>query len=107
MEMRDFLLARGSQQATPTTMAKRRAEQAPVGVTSNGILIVNVLGLLSARDAQKVRKALPTQLGNDWFVGTAVRGREVVKMLARFDDAAAEAAAQFAGRARRPQRKAK
>lgn len=88
------------------TMAKRRAEQAAVGVTSNGILIVNVLGLLSARDEKKLRKALPTQLGRDWFVGTAVRGREVVKMLARFDDAAAEAAAQFAAKRRTP-RKAK
>jgi|EndMetStandDraft_4_1072995.scaffolds.fasta_scaffold28276_2 hypothetical protein len=81
-------------------MAKRRAEQAPVGVTSNGVLIVNILGLLSAREAKKLRQALPVQFGDDWFVGTAIRGREVVRMLARLDDAAAEAAAQLAGRAR-------
>jgi hypothetical protein len=93
--------------AMPEHMAKRRAEQAPVGVTSNGVLVVNVLGLLSAREASKLRRALPTRLGADWFVGTAVRGGEVVKMLARFDDAAAEAAAQFAGRARRPAAKRK
>jgi hypothetical protein len=81
-------------------MARRRADQAPVGVTSNGVLIVNVLGLLSAREAQKLRRALPLRLGEEWFVGTAIRGREVVRMLARLDDAAAEAAAQLAGRAR-------
>jgi hypothetical protein len=88
-------------------MAKRRAEKAPVGVTSNGILVVNILGLLSAREAAKLRRALPIRLGDDWFVGTAIRGREVVKMLARFDDAAAEAAAQLAGRARRAPAKRK
>jgi hypothetical protein len=81
-------------------MARRRADQAPVGVTSNGVLIVNILGLLSAREAQKLRRALPLRLGEDWFVGTAIKGREVVRMLARFDDAAAEAAAQLAGRTR-------
>jgi hypothetical protein len=88
-------------------MSRRRAAQAPVGVTSNGVLIVNILGLLSAREAAKVRKALPTQLGKDWFVGTAVRGREVVKMMARFDDAAAEAVAQYAGRPQGVSRKRK
>lgn len=82
-------------------MARRRAEQASVAVTSNGVLIVNILGLLSAREAEKLREALPQRLGADWFVGTAIRGGEVVRMLARLDDAAAEAAAQLAGRARR------
>jgi hypothetical protein len=76
-------------------MARRRAEHAPVGLTSNGILIVNVLSLLSASEAAHVRRALPKQLGKDWFVGTAVPEREMAGMLSRLDDAAAEAAARF------------
>jgi hypothetical protein len=95
-------LSSGMRLALPKRMAKRRAEKASVGVTSNGILVVNVLSLLSATEASKLRSALPARFGTDWFIGTAVRGGDVVKMLVRFDDAAAEAAAQFAGRLRLP-----
>jgi hypothetical protein len=84
-------------------MARRRAEHAPVGLTSNGIVIVNVLSLLSEAEAANVRRALPPGLGTDWFLGTAVPANEVADMLSRLDDAAAEAAARFVSRAQKPQ----
>jgi len=78
-------------------MAKRRASQAPVGLTSNGVLLVNVLGLLDAQQAGKVRASLPARLGSDWFVGVALRGAENDRVFTRLDDAAAEVAAAIAG----------
>jgi hypothetical protein len=85
-------------------MAKRRAEQAPLGLTSNGILIVNALGLLDAREVSALRKALPGKLGSDWFVGVAVGARDVSQLVSRLDDAAAEGAALLAGRQKRTTR---
>lgn len=75
-------------------MARRRAQHAPAGLTSNGILLVNVLGLLSPKHLEQVRACLPGKLGNDWFLGVPVRGTDASEMLTRLDDAAAEAVAK-------------
>jgi len=84
-------------------MAKRRASQAPLGLTSNGLVVVNVLALLSERELKALRQALPSGLGNDWFVGAAVGVRAANQLLERMDDAAAEGAARVTSqRKRRP-----
>lgn len=77
-------------------MGKRRAEQAAAGLTSNGILLVNVLGLLDAAQIGRIRAQLPKKLlGADWFIGVAVSSAAEDQVLARIDDAAAEAVAKL------------
>ena len=78
-------------------MSRRRADQAPLGFTSNGILLVNVLAQISPERATALRKALPPEFGSDWFIGFAVDDRKSRAALARLDDAAAEAAARLVG----------
>ncbi|MFZ5889809.1 MAG: hypothetical protein ACOY0T_01965 [Myxococcota bacterium] len=78
-------------------MSRPRAHQAPLGFTSNGILLVNVLAQLSEAQAATLRAALPTQFGGDWFIGFAVDGTKARAALTRLDDAAAEAAARLVG----------
>ena len=79
-------------------MAKRRAALAPLGVTSNGVVVVNALALLEPKQAEQLRRALPK--GGDWFVAAAVSESQLDEALARFDDAAAEVAARFAAERR-------
>ncbi len=79
-------------------MAKRRADQAQLGLTSNGVVIVNVLGLIPADAANALRRALPRGLGKDWFIGAAVSEREASALWLRLDDAAAEGAARLGAR---------
>lgn len=86
-------------------MAKRRAANAPLGLTSNGLLLFNVLSFMAPAQAARLRRALPPELGSDWFLGTVVPKADVDPLLVRLDDAAAEAAARFAGR--RPRRAAR
>ena len=85
-------------------MAKRRAEKAPLGVTSNGVLVVNALALLAPREAERLRRALPKE--RDWFVAAAVPEAELDQVLARLDDAAAEAVARLAAARRAAPRRA-
>lgn len=87
-------------------MSRRRADQAPLGFTSNGILLVNVLSQLSKEHARALRKALPSKFGTDWFIGAAVDQTRTPAALARLDDAAAEAAARLvASEAKSPVKK--
>ena len=76
-------------------MPRRRADQAPLGFTSNGILLVNVLAQLSEAQAATLRKALPAEFGADWFIGVAVDPHSSRAALVRLDDAAAETAARL------------
>lgn len=62
--------------------------------------MVNVLGLLNAKELGSLRKALPRELGSDWFIGAAVAPREATKLMARIDDAAAEGAARLSAHQR-------
>jgi len=94
------LIFAGTPLAIVAPMAKRRADQAPLGLTSNGILLVNVLGLLDEKELGSLRKALPRELGRDWFIGAAVAPSEATKLMARIDDAAAEGAARFSAHQR-------
>lgn len=89
-------------------MSRRRADQAPLGFTSNGLLLVNVFAQLSRERAAALRKALPPEFGNDWFIGVAVDATRARAALTRLDDAAAEAAARLVGgdvKAEQPARK--
>lgn len=78
-------------------MARRRAEKAPLGFTSNGVVVVNALTFLAPREAERLRRALPKD--GDWFVAAAVPQTELGQVLTRLDDAAAEAAARLAAAA--------
>ncbi len=88
-------------------MAKRRAADAPLGLTSNGLLIVNALSFLAPAQAERLRRVLPPELGRDWFVGTVIPDNEIEPLLERLDDAAAEAAARLAGRRAQARARAK
>ena len=76
-------------------MAKRRALNAPVGLTSNGIVLMNVLGLLGPEEARQMRASMPRGLGSDWFLGVPLDRAHTASLLARVDDAAAEAIAKM------------
>lgn len=76
-------------------MSRRRAEKAPLGFTSNGLLLVNVLTQLSKEHARALKKALPPDFGGDWFIGVAVDQTRSAAALARLEDAAAEAASRL------------
>lgn len=76
-------------------MARPRARHAPIALASNGLLLVNVLELLAPEEAQKIRSALPSGLGKDWFVGVPA-GSEAEALITRLDDAAAEGVAKTA-----------
>jgi hypothetical protein len=91
--------------ATERRMARRRAHSAPVGLTSNGVLLVNILSLLSEREAAEVVRSLPTEFGKDFFVGAAVTGPHLTQIVSRLDDAAAEAAARIGATRRRPRKR--
>lgn len=84
--------------AVTCCMAKRRAALAPLGLTSNGVVVVNALSLLEPRQAAQLRRALPK--GRDWFVAAAVSDSQLDEVLARLDDAAAEVAARLAAEPR-------
>jgi hypothetical protein len=88
-------------------MAKRRAADAPLGLTSNGLLLTNALPHLDARQTERLRRAVPKEFGTDWFLGTVVPSNEVAPVLVRLDDAAAEAAARLAARSARRSAKPK
>jgi hypothetical protein len=76
-------------------MPRRRADEAPLAFTSNGRLLVNVLAQLSEEQAATLRRALPVELGADWFIGLAVDQASSRAAFARLDDAAAETAARL------------
>lgn len=81
-------------------MAKRRAENAPLGITSNGLVVVNALALLAPEVAERLRRALPKN--GDWFVAASIADSELPALLSRFDDAAAEAVARLVAARRAP-----
>ena len=64
--------------------------------------MMNVLSLLAPDQLRRVRASLPKGLGNDWFVGVPLRAADAETVLARVDDAAAEAIAKMRIRARAP-----
>jgi hypothetical protein len=80
-------------------MAKRRANQAALALTSNGLLLVNILSLLSEDQLEALRQTLPAGT-TECFVGVPARGAPALAILARLDDAAAEAAAKWVGAGR-------
>jgi hypothetical protein len=89
-------------------MAKRRAHRAPIGLTSNGILLLNVLELLPPSTLERLRTAL-ADVADDWFLGVPLRASETTLALARIEDTAAEivakaSAARLARTPRKPGR---
>ena len=68
---------------------------------------MNVLGLLAPDQARRVRASLPKGFGSDWFVGIPLRGADAETLLARVDDAAAEAVAKtrIGNRAAKPRKR--
>lgn len=88
-------------------MSRRRAEKAPLGFTSNGLLLVNVLTQLSKEHARELKKALPADFGGDWFIGVAVDQTRTAAALTRLEDAAAEAASRLVATGIKPARSRK
>jgi hypothetical protein len=84
----------GTSLADVAAMARRRAQHAPVALASNGLMLVNVFGLLEPKVAEKVRAALPKAYGADWFLGVPLADADSNSVLERVDDAAAEAVAK-------------
>jgi hypothetical protein len=74
-------------------MAKRRAQRAPLGLTSNGLVLMNALELLPPRTLERLRAALGG-VADDWFLGLPLEPREATLALTRIDDAAAEIVAK-------------
>ncbi|MGC4089554.1 MAG: hypothetical protein QM756_17020 [Polyangiaceae bacterium] len=56
-----------------------------------------MLAQLGEEQAAALRRALPAELGSDWFIGFAVDPSRASAAFTRLDDAAAEAAARLVG----------
>lgn len=90
-------------------MSRQRSGQASAALTSNGILLVNVLDLLDAELAHALRSTLQAAVGREYFVGVPLRTAEARELVQRLDDAAAETIARTKAPRVRPsgRRKAK
>ncbi len=76
-------------------MASRRVQQAAIAVGSDGSVLINVSSLVPAR--LKAQLALALGIRQPLFVARPMLKKEAELLLARLDDAAAEAAARVLG----------
>ena len=83
-------------------MALRGAHQAAIAAASDGSVLINVAQLLP----DEVHAQLSRELGTTrLFIGIPLSEKDAAQVVARLDDAAAEAAAQLLGS--RPKKRAK
>lgn len=74
-------------------MSSRRAHPAAIAAGSDGSVLINLVSTLPAR----LQEQLTQKLGAPLFVGVALDEREAGSVVARLDDAAAEASARLLG----------
>jgi hypothetical protein len=75
-------------------MAPRRAHRAAIAAASDGSVLINVVELLPDDVQNRLGEALGT---TQLFIGVPLRQREAADVVARLDDAAAEASARLLG----------
>ena len=88
--------------ADELAMASRRAHPAAIAAASDGSVLINLITLLP----DSVQEQLSERLGAPLFVGVPLGVREAGSVVARLDNAAAEASAQLLGSRAKPTRKA-
>jgi hypothetical protein len=79
-------------------MPRKRTHCAPLALALDGSLWLNVSARLDAPTLLRVAQALAVEPG-DLFIGTSLPPAQRAQVLARIDDAAAEAAARIQGQA--------
>lgn len=80
--------------AMPLVMAPRRAHRAAIAAASDGSVLINVVELLPEDVQERLGEALGT---TQLFIGVPLKQREAADVVARLDDAAAEASARLLG----------
>lgn len=75
-------------------MAPRRAHRAAIAAASDGSVLINVVELLPEDVQERLGEALGT---TQLFIGIPLKQREAADVVARLDDAAAEASARLLG----------
>jgi hypothetical protein len=75
-------------------MAPRRAHRAAIAAASDGSVLINVVELLPEDVQERLGEALGT---TQLFIGVPLKQREAADVVARLDDAAAEASARLLG----------
>ena len=75
-------------------MAPRRAHRAAIAAASDGSVLINVVELLPEDVQDRLGEALGT---TQLFIGIPLKQREAADVVARIDDAAAEASARLLG----------
>jgi hypothetical protein len=75
-------------------MAPRRAHRSAIAAASDGSVLINVVELLPEDVQERLGEALGTM---QLFVGVPLAQREAAEVVARLDDAAAEASARLLG----------
>lgn len=75
-------------------MAPRRAHGAAIAAASDGSVLINVVDLLPDDVQDRLGEALGT---TQLFIGVPLKQREAADVVARLDDAAAEASAHLLG----------
>jgi hypothetical protein len=75
-------------------MAPRRAHRAAIAAASDGSVLINVVELLPDDVQDRLGEALGT---TQLFIGVPLKQREAADVVARLDDAAAEASARLLG----------
>jgi len=83
-------------------MALRGAHQAAIAAASDGSVLINVAQLLPDEVHAQLSRALGA---SSLFIGVPLNEKDAAQVVARLDDAAAEAAAQLLGS--RPKKRAK
>jgi hypothetical protein len=76
------------------SMAPRRAHRAAIAAASDGSVLINVVELLPEDVQDRLGEALGT---TQLFIGIPLKQREAADVVARLDDAAAEASARLLG----------
>jgi hypothetical protein len=74
-------------------MASRRAHPAAIAAASDGSVLINLVSLLP----ELLQEQLSQKLGAPLFIGVPLSESEAGSVVARLDDAAAEASAQLLG----------
>jgi hypothetical protein len=79
--------------ALTADMASRRAHPAAIAAASDGSVLINLVSLLP----EVLQEQLSRTLGAPLFIGVPLSEREAGSVVARLDNAAAEASAQVLG----------
>lgn len=77
-------------------MPRERAHRAPLALTLDGSLLLNLSTRLDSATLSRVAQALGVRPA-DLFIGTSLPSAQRKQALSRVDDAAAEAAARIQG----------